>query len=94
MTDDGMSRYFPDRHPDVLATLIREVRFKPVRFVTGYDMGQVDDLLDRLVDALSAGEPVRPLVAAAGFDTTRMREGYSQPDVDAFLAEVARRAEA
>ena len=52
------------------------------------------DLLDRLVDALSAGRPVRPLVASATFATTRLREGYSQVDVDTLLAEVARRAEA
>nr|WP_246319645.1 DivIVA domain-containing protein [Nocardioides kongjuensis] len=74
--------------------MIRESRFRPVRFVTGYDMREVDDLLDRLVDALSAGRPVRPLVASATFATTRLREGYSQVDVDTLLAEVARRAEA
>lgn len=92
--DDGTNRYFPDRHPDVLATLIGEARFKPVRFVAGYDMLEVDDLLEQLVGALSAGQPVRPLIAAAAFSTTRIREGYSQPDVDALLAEVARRADA
>lgn len=92
--DDGMNRYFPDRQPDSLTGLIREARFKPVRFATGYDMREVDDFLDRLVEALSTGRPVRPLIAAAVFGSTRMREGYSQADVDALLAEVARRAEA
>ena len=94
MRDDATNRYFPDRHPDVLTTFIREARFKPVRFVTGYDMREVDDLLDRLVDAVSAGQPVRPLIAAVAFGTTRLREGYSQPDVAAFLAEVGRRTQA
>ena len=94
MTDDGMNRYFPNRWSGNLSATIREARFAPVRFVTGYDMGEVDDLLDRLVAALSAGQPVRPLIADVAFSTTRMREGYRRADVDALLAEVARSAEA
>jgi DivIVA domain-containing protein len=94
VTDDGMNRYYPNRGSGGLAAMIREARFKPVRFVTGYDMREVDNLLDRLVAALDTGQPVRPVIAAAAFATTRIREGYSRADVDALLAEVARAAEA
>lgn len=86
------NRSFPDGWS--LVDAITSVRFKPVRIAIGYDMREVDDLLDRLVDAVRAGLPVRPLVAAATLGTTRWREGYDKAEVDAFLAEVARRAEA
>ncbi|WP_408897038.1 DivIVA domain-containing protein [Nocardioides sp. R1-1] len=90
----GPNRYYPGRDSHGLHVVIRDARFTPVRFALGYDMRQVDDLLDRLVEALDAGRPVRPLVEAATFDDARWREGYRKVDVDALLAEVARRADA
>ncbi|WGX97471.1 DivIVA domain-containing protein [Nocardioides sp. L-11A] len=89
-----MNRYYPNRGSGGLQALIREARFRPVRIAHGYDMGQVDELLDRLVEELDAGRPVRPLVKDATFGTTRWREGYHQTDVDTLLTEVTRRAEA
>ncbi|MBV6726345.1 DivIVA domain-containing protein [Nocardioides daeguensis] len=77
-----------------MAATIRDARFTPVRFVPGYDMGEVDQLLDRLVEALDAGRPVRSTIARAVFTATRFREGYRRADVDALLAEVARVARA
>ncbi|WP_436697782.1 DivIVA domain-containing protein [Nocardioides sp. BYT-33-1] len=90
--DTGMNRYFPDRDRS-LSALIRAARFKPVRIVHGYEMGDVDDLLERLAMAIDAGRPVRPLVAGADLRLTRWREGYARPEVDALLAEVLRRTD-
>ncbi|MCR1784764.1 DivIVA domain-containing protein [Nocardioides carbamazepini] len=87
-----MNRYFPDRHAG-LPAFIRAARFKPVRVVHGYHMGDVDALLDRLVEEVEAGRPVRPLIDAAALRTTRWREGYDRSEVDALLAEVTRRTE-
>ena len=44
-----------------LAQRVREVMFTPVRFREGYDMGEVDDLLDSLRDfdrILVGGQPM------------------------------------
>ena len=76
-----MSRELIDR--------IRTARFTPVRLREGYDMGQVDQLLDDLEDAVAGARPVRPLVEAARFEKVRLREGYDMADVDGFLAEMA-----
>jgi DivIVA domain-containing protein len=64
-------------------------RFTPVRVREGYDMREVDLLLDELVDALEQGRPVAPLVRAARFTPTRLREGYQTDEVERFLAEMA-----
>ena len=65
---------------------ITTVRFTPTRIRDGYDMAQVDDLLDRVVAALGRGEPVDPLIDAAQLAHVRLREGYDSAEVDAFLA--------
>lgn len=73
---------------ELLIQEISHVRFTPVRLREGYEMGEVDDLLDRLVTALRAGEPVDRLVRAAQFTPVRMREGYDMSEVDRFLDRV------
>ena len=73
-----------------LVNRIRTARFTPVRLREGYDMAQVDQLLDELEDAVAGGRPVRPVVEAARFAKVRLREGYDMADVDDFLAEMAR----
>lgn len=66
---------------------ITQARFRPVRVTReGYDMGQVDDLLDRIVAALGRGEPVGPLLDGARLAHVRLREGYDIDEVDGFLA--------
>lgn len=77
---------------DELVLLIENARFTPVRGMAGYDIGEVDQLLDRLVAAVRAGEDVVPLVDGARFTRARLREAYSMSDVDELLAQV--RAEA
>lgn len=74
---------------DDLVRRIHDVRFTPVRLREGYDMGEVDDFLDELVDAVAMGRPLQPLVDAARFTPVRMREGYVIGDVDAFLEQLA-----
>jgi DivIVA domain-containing protein len=72
---------------------ITQARFTPVRITReGYDMGDVDDLLDRVVAALGRGEPVGPVLDAARLGHVRMREGYAIAEVDDFLATLRSRA--
>jgi DivIVA domain-containing protein len=73
---------------ELLIQEISHVQFTPVRLREGYEMDGVDDLLDRLVAALRAGEPVDELVRTARFTPVRMREGYDMGEVDEFLDRV------
>jgi len=77
---------------ELLIEEISHVRFTPVRLREGYEMGEVDDVLDRLVTALRAGEPVDQLVSDAQFTPVRMREGYDMSEVDRFLDRVVSEA--
>ena len=74
---------------DDLVRRIHDARFTPVRLREGYDMGEVDDFLDELVDAVAMGRPIQPLVDAARFTPVRLRERYAIGDVDAFLEQLA-----
>ncbi len=63
-------------------------RFTAVRLRRGYDMREVDDLLDRLVRAIRRGDSdlaTRHLPRTA-LTRTRWREGYRCEEVDAWLA--------
>lgn len=68
-----------------LVRRIQDVRFTTTRIRVGYDMNGVDELLDRLVDLVEAGQDPRPAAIAAGFETVRWREGYTMEQVDNFL---------
>ncbi len=68
--------------------MITTVEFTPVRLREGYDMGQVDDLLDELAAAVAADQPLATLVSEARFTPVRMREGYDMGEVDDFLQRV------
>jgi DivIVA domain-containing protein len=70
---------------------ITQARFTPVRVARGYDMGEVDDLLDSVVAALGRGEPVGPVIDAARLAHVRLREGYDIEEVDMFLARLRSR---
>jgi DivIVA domain-containing protein len=74
-----------------LVESIATVRFTPVRIRDGYDMSDVDELLDRLVAALGRGEPVGPVIDDARLAHVRLREGYDIGEVDEFLAGLRRR---
>ncbi|MFD7157345.1 DivIVA domain-containing protein [Kribbella sp. NPDC059898] len=68
-------------------------QFTPVRLRQGYDIVQVDDLVDRVM-ATANGQPVsRPVTAQevrdVQFRTVRLTEGYDMSEVDAFLDEAA-----
>jgi DivIVA domain-containing protein len=72
-----------------LVERIRSVRFSPVRLREGYDMAEVDRLLDAVGDSAARGVAPGPEVTAARFSRTRFREGYDVSEVDAFLVELA-----
>jgi DivIVA domain-containing protein len=75
--------------------LVEEItmaRFTPTRIREGYDMAEVDELLDRVVAALGRGEPVAGLIAEARFSVVTWREGYHKAEVDDFLARLRGRA--
>jgi DivIVA domain-containing protein len=72
-----------------LVERITQARFTPVRLRhEGYDMGAVDDLLDRVVAALGRGEAVIPVLDAARLGKVRLREGYDIAEVDRFLRDL------
>lgn len=79
--------------PQVIAQRINDARFTPLRFRHGYVMGEVDDFLDELVAAVTAGEPIAARVQEVRFSESRMREAYLMEDVEAFLAELVRDVE-
>jgi DivIVA domain-containing protein len=69
-----------------LVEAITTARFTPVRIREGYDMSEVDALLDRVVEALGRGEPLADRVGGARLTHVRLREGYDIDEVDRFLA--------
>jgi DivIVA domain-containing protein len=75
-----------------LVETITNARFTPVRVREGYDMAEVDDLLDRIVAALGGGEPVAPLLEVVRFTHVRLREGYNIDEVDQFVDQLRRTA--
>lgn len=76
----------------ITATALRATRFHVTRFHEGYDIGEVDELLERLASTLTAHEqrePERATVTveeleAAQF-TTRQGGGYDVVEVDDLL---------
>jgi DivIVA domain-containing protein len=75
-----------------LVEAITTARFSPVRVREGYDMAEVDDLLDSLVAALGRGEPVAAVIDGTRLSHVRLREGYDIGEVDRFLERVRRTA--
>lgn len=71
---------------------IQNARFS-TRWGSSYDEQQVDEFLDSLVQILSDGAQLDPLmVRNVRFEMTRFRHGYTKADVDALLNEVERYA--
>lgn len=73
-----------------LTARIADARFRPTRLREGYDLREVDELLDRLSARLGRGEPVADTIRAARLTRGRWREGYLVEDVDRFLSELGR----
>jgi DivIVA domain-containing protein len=76
-----------------LVEAITQAQFHPVRLHAGYNMADVDDLLDRVVAALGRGEPVVEVIDGARLGRVRLREGYDIGEVDQFLDRVRRTAQ-
>jgi DivIVA domain-containing protein len=71
-----------------IRSLVEQARFTPVRLREGYDMGEVDALLDDVIEAAGRGEAVGPVIDRARFTPVRLREGYDMGEVDRFLAQL------
>lgn len=74
---------------DDVARRVAEIQFTPVRMREGYDMGEVDELLDRIVAVATDPVAVRALARGARFTPVRLREGYAMAEVDRFLASLS-----
>ncbi len=64
---------------------VRNVRFTRVTFGRGYDMHEVDELLDDVAAAADARRSLAAVVRGARFTQTRFRQGYSVREVDDLL---------
>lgn len=64
---------------------IRGATFTPVRLAPGYDMDEVDELLDALAAAADRGDRLAPLVERGRLTRSRWREGYYPAEVDDYL---------
>lgn len=72
-----------------LVHVITTVRFTPVRLREGYEMGEVDALLDQLAASVAADQPIDDLVRAARPARVRLREAYKIAEVEALLEQLA-----
>lgn len=69
---------------------IKNAKFRTTRLTPGYDDGEVDDLLDRLVAILRESDlPDPEELRNVQFTTRRLRPGYAMRDVDSLLREIA-----
>jgi DivIVA domain-containing protein len=76
---------------------IRNERFSTTRFVTGYELNEVDAFLDDVVKTLEAYETGTPLrtplrsseVAEHTFALVHLREGYKPAEVSTALENIA-----
>lgn len=67
---------------------VGSVQFSTVRFMMGYEMSEVDDLLDVAAAALRGEGTVDiEVVARVRLATTRFQEGYDMAEVDDYLDE-------
>jgi DivIVA domain-containing protein len=73
-----------------LTRQIRESAFHVTGFRVGYDVDEVDGLLDEVCKQLELGEDVTDLVERARFSPVN-RKGYDMGQVDALLDRIAGR---
>ena len=69
-----------------LVGYLRHAHFEGTRGRRGHHIGEVNAFLNRLVEAVEAGEPLADLVRRQRFTTVRLEHGYDMAQVDAFLA--------
>ncbi|NYE35675.1 DivIVA domain-containing protein [Nocardioides cavernae] len=70
---------------------LRRPTFSTRRLAEAYDMGEVDDAIDRIFAALAADPPAMAPEQVSGlrFTPTRLRDGYAMTEVDQWLDEAA-----
>lgn len=71
-------------------TFIQDARFEVTRFREGYDMEEVDRLLDEVSSVVGQDDPeeislLSNMISNAKFQVTKFREGYDMVQVDDFL---------
>jgi DivIVA domain-containing protein len=72
---------------------IKNAEFRTTRLSPGYDEGEVDDLLNRIVAILRESDlPDPEELRNVQFTTRRLRPGYAMQDVDSLLHEIAEAA--
>ena len=70
----------------VTAAQVQGLRFTPVRIREGYSLTEVDELLDRVIAALSGtGDLTSEELRNVRFTPVRWREGYDMGEVDAAI---------
>jgi DivIVA domain-containing protein len=76
---------------------VRDAQFTTVRLIAGYDIREVDDILDHLVATLASYEHgiAGPRISSAELESleitqTKLREGYKVREVDELLEQVAK----
>jgi DivIVA domain-containing protein len=77
--------------PTRLAAELTEGRFGTTQLRQGYDVREVDDFVDEVVQALRSGVPAGTLaerVRSVRFTTSTFQRGYDMADVDAALESV------
>lgn len=70
---------------------LRRPTFSARRLSEAYDMGEVDDAIDRIFAALTGDPPTMSpeQVSQLRFTPTRLRDGYDMDQVDQWLDEAA-----
>lgn len=76
-----------DDATESMARRITNTTFRTVRFSPGYDELEVDEFLDKAVDAIRGG---RQVSESPRFSVTRLRPGYEMAQVDALVEEILR----
>lgn len=73
---------------------VANARFNATRFREGYDVVEVDDFLDSIVESLRVAQPqmladLPQAIMDKQFQAVQFKEGYDMSDVDDFLDELA-----
>lgn len=77
-----------------LAREIETQRFTTTRFRPGYDPDEVDDFLDRVIQAVRNGDDLTPMIDAARFRSVTLGEAYDEDEVDDYLEGLKHRQQA
>jgi DivIVA domain-containing protein len=69
-----------------LVAYLRKAHFETTRGRRGYQIGEVNAFLNRLVELVEQGQPLADPVRKQRFTIVRLEDGYDHGQVDEFLA--------